>query len=217
MPKEIIFSITAWCYLGRENFPLPSCAGCTGSNCIGCCRYQQEAYFQFQKTSLTLLTELICLSSCIFIWQCRIKVSCIFFCVCFTTCIFLRGYWTKQTCAIRLHLHSNWSDFSDWGISQIGIKHISPTEKTQQKLKRYLLQASWLQSRCNFYFLFFCVWLYEFMCLRNINQCRNSSFAASLFIVHTPIFITFVALWCIYVLGLNKLRCFRLDKLWCRE
>ena len=155
VPKKNIFSITACCYLGRENFPLPSCAGCTGSNCIGCCLYQQEAHSQFQKTSLTLLTELICLSSCIFIWQCWIKVTCIFFCVCFTTCIFLRGYWTKRTCAIRLHLDSNWSDFSDWGISQIGIKHISPTENPQQKLKRYLLQASWLQSRCNFFFSFF--------------------------------------------------------------
>ena len=140
----------------------------------------------FKTTPLTLLTELICLSSCIFIWRFRIKVTCFFFCACFTTCIFLRGYWIKRTCAILLHLDSNWSDFSDWVISQIGIKHIFPTENPQQKLKRYLLQASWLHSRCTFYYLFWffvIVWIYVPQKHQSVSQFFLS---ASLFIVHRP-------------------------------
>ena len=42
-----------------------------------------------------------------------------FFCICFTPCVFLRGYWTKLPSAFLLTLAYNWSGFSDRGIVKL--------------------------------------------------------------------------------------------------
>ena len=130
----MLFYAAARCYLVRSKIPITSCAGCIRSNCLGRRCYQKEAcaHFRLQFSYGIGPNCLVPLFAYLFL-HCRTDLARSFSCVCFTTCILLRGFWTKLPCTILLTLASNWLGFSKLGFCQFRIERIIPPKRPPHK------------------------------------------------------------------------------------